>query len=249
MLGDWDLQSTLLRRAVQGGARHISVRGEPADEQLIVAERREDLEELQRRIFEGAGAVRRDWVSTHLLAPVERAATRALLPRTVTPAMLQLGATALTAIAALALAWHWLALGMALLILATPLDGIGARLAALRMQEEASASWWDHLLPILAAGALLALAFTLAPIRGWGCIALAGSAIAFLVALGVEAEGRDVPGRVWLSERKGMTWLLLPFAAAGLWGTGLTVLLLYAAGSFFWAQRYAHAAVPAASED
>jgi hypothetical protein len=37
-----------------------------------------------------------------------------------------------------------------------------------------------------------------------------------------------------------MSWLLLPFAVAGLWGTGLTMLLMYAAGSFFWAQRHVH---------
>ncbi|MFL6858020.1 MAG: hypothetical protein ACJ8EB_08955, partial [Allosphingosinicella sp.] len=35
MLHDWDLQSTLLRRAVQSGARHIALKGEPADDQLI----------------------------------------------------------------------------------------------------------------------------------------------------------------------------------------------------------------------
>ena len=37
-----------------------------------------------------------------------------------------------------------------------------------------------------------------------------------------------MPGRLWLAERKGMSWLMLPFAAANLWGTGLTLLAFYA---------------------
>jgi hypothetical protein len=78
---------------------------------------------------------------------------------------------------------------------------------------------------------------------------LAAAIAAFVIALRVEAEGRDFPGQVWLAERKGMAWLLLPFAAAGLWVAGLAVLALYAAGSFFWAQRQVHAAPAASRQD
>lgn len=249
VLGDWDLQSTLLRRAVQGGARQISLRGEAADEQLIVAERAEDLDALQARLFEGAGLHRRDWVSRYLFGPVEQAATRAVMPTRATPALLQLGAVLLTAFAAIFFASEWYGVGMALLLLATPVDGIAERLAALRMQDGVERSWWAHLLPIAAAGALLALGITLSPERGWGCLALAATTIAFVVALRIEMHGREIPGSVWLAERKGLTWLLLPFASTGLWGTGLTFLALYAAASFFWAQRHVHAALAVPRED
>jgi hypothetical protein len=80
-------------------------------------------------------------------------------------------------------------------------------------------------------------------------MALAGTIIAFSVALRIECGGRDIPGKVWLAERKGMAWLLLPFAVAGLWGTGLTMLAVYAGASFFWAQRQAHAPAPAPRQD
>jgi hypothetical protein len=251
MLRDWDLQSTLLRRAVQSGARQLAVRGEPADDQLIVAECREDLDELQARIFEGAGAHRPDWVSRYLLAPVERAATRALMPSSVTPTALSLAAALLLLLGALAFAWNWLWLGMALILLATPLDGICERLAALRLQDGSGPSWWSYLLPALSAAALLALAFALAATRGWGCAALAAAAIAFVVALRIEAEGKEMPGRIWLAEPKGMAWLLLPFAAAGAgaWPIGLAVLAFYAGASFFWAQRHVHRAPGAAPPD
>lgn len=240
MLRDWDLQSTLLRRAVQSGARQLSVRGEPADDQLIVAEHEDDLIELQVRLFESAGGHRRDWVSRYLLAPIERAATRALMPTAFSPTMLSLAAALLTALAALAFGWQWLWLGLLLLLVATPLDGICERLAALRLQERSGTSWWAYLMPALSAAALFVLATALAETRGWGCIALAAAIAAFAVALQVEAAGRDVAGRVWLAERKGLAWLLLPFAATGYWATGLAVLACYAGASFFWAQRQVH---------
>ena len=50
------------------------------------------------------------------------------------------------------------------------------------------------------------------------------------------------------AERKGMSWLMLPFAVTGAWASGLGLLAAYAAGSFFWAQREVHRA-PAAPED
>lgn len=249
MLRDWDLQSTLLRRAVQAGARQISVRGEAEDELPLVAENEEDLAELEARIVAGAHVRRGDWVSRYLLGPVERLATRWLMPTAVTPTAIGLTATLLMGLAGLAFAKQWLGFGLALMLLATPLDGIGERLASLRLQGFRGPSWWVALLPALAAGVLLVLASTLAPTRGWGCLALAGTIVAFIVALRAEGEGRELPGKVWLAERKGMTWLMLPFAAADLWATGLTLLAVYAAASFFWAQRHAHAAIPPAAQD
>jgi hypothetical protein len=240
MVGEWDLQSTLLRRAIQSGVRQLSLRGEPADDMLTVAERAEDLHALQQRIFDGAGAHRRDWVSRYLLGYFEREAVRHLMPTSATPAALSLAASLLIALGALAFASHWLGTGVALVLLATPFHGAGERLEALRMEDAGEGGWWDHLVAPLAALALVALALAIRDTRGWGCLALAGTTIAFALALRIEAEGREMPGGVWLAEWKGLAWLLLPFAAAGLWGTGLTALAVYAGASFFWAQRIVH---------
>jgi len=79
-------------------------------------------------------------------------------------------------------------------------------------------------------------------------ILLAFVILAFLAALGLETEGRRVRFAMFLAERKGMTWLMLPFAAFGLWQAGLGLLFAYAAASFFWAQREAHKA-PAPTQD
>jgi hypothetical protein len=249
MLRDWDLQSTLLRRTVQAGARQLAVRTDTDGDLLVLAEGNADLADLEAQIFAGAGARRGDWVSRYLLSPVEQAATRALMPGAVTPTSLSLADTLLMALAILAFIWGWPGLGLGFLLVATPLEGISERLAALRLQGGSGPSWWASLIPVLAAGALLALAFSLAPSRGWGCIALAATTIAFILALRTEAEGHAIPGSLWVAERKGMAWLLLPFAVTGLWGTGLTLLAAYAGASFFWAQRHVHAAPPAPPQD
>ena len=249
MLRDWDLQSTLLRRAVQAGARQISVRGEAEDELPLLAETSEDLVELEAQIVAGAHVRRTDWVSGYLLGALERLATKALMPTAASPSVLGLGATLLMGLAALAFAKQWPGLGLAFLLLATPLDGIAERLGSMRLQGARGPSWWGALLPAIAAGVLLILAHSLAETRGWGCVALAATIIAFCVALRIEAEGREVPGRLWLAERKGMTWLMLPFALADLWGTGLAVLAVYAGASFFWVQRHVHAQTSAPPQD
>ena len=236
MLRDWDLQSTLLRRALQGGAQHVAAKGSVAILDSIA-----DLGELERRIVVSAGEIRGGWISW-LLAPVEKVATQLFMVSPVSASALGTAAAATTGFAAVMLFYGWQWTGLVLLLLASPLEGIAARLARLRMQDEVSGSWWSHLLPILSGGALAGLSYALAPVSGWGMILLAFTTLAFLVALGFEKEGRKLRGALFLAEPRGMAWLMLPFAIFGAWQAGMAVLFAYAAGSFFWAQHQAHAA-------
>ena len=234
MLGEWDLQSTLLRRALQAGANHVAAEGPVA-----ILDGPADLAGLERQILATAGETRGGWASW-LLAPVERAATFALMGGPLGPDAVGGTAALLTGLgaAAMALGWRWT--GLVLLLLATPLEGIGARLARLRMQDDVGGSWWCHLLPVLAGAALAGLGYALAPVHGWGIILLAFTTLAFLVALGIETEGRAVRFGPFLAERKGLAWLMLPFAIFGVWHAGIATLFAYGAGSFFWAQHEAH---------
>lgn len=238
MLQDWDLQSTLLRRAVQGGARQIAVN--ESDRPLVIAERAADLAPAQARLVAGAGGGGEDWVSRHLLAPVEAALTRVLMPTAVTPTWAYALALTLTGLGGIFFLQGWLLAGLFLLILATPLDGLADRLGALRMQRSGKGGWLARALPITAGAALVALGWSLVPERGWGCLAVVAATLLFLLALREEQGERPVPHRRWLAERKGLIWLLLPFAAAGAWTAGLVGLAAYACGSFFWAQRAVH---------
>jgi len=239
MLRDWDLQSTLLRRTLQAGARHVLAEGAVA-----IVDGEADLAALERRIIEQADGGRGSWADW-ALGPVERFFTAALMSSPMSPALIGLAGALLTGLGAAAfyVGWYWI--GLVKLLAATPLDGIAARLARLRMQDGLRQSWWSYLLPLLAAAALVVLAHRLAAAHGWGMILVASMTLAFLFALAVETEKARPRGAVLLAERKGMIWLMLPFAAFGLWHVGLAVLFAYAAASFFWAQSEVHAASPA----
>jgi hypothetical protein len=240
MLQDWDLQSTLLRRAIQAGARQFSVRGESADSQFAIATGSEDLVPIEKHIFEGAIVRRQNWVSRYLLAPAEQAATRYLVPTAVMPHWLRITSFVLVGMAALLFLRDWLWTGALLMVLSTPLDDIADRLALLRMQSGGEASWWAYLLPATAGAALLALAQSLAAQNGWGCLILAAATLAFVGALWLEVGERDISGMAFLADRKGMIWVMVPFALTSSWVPGLLALVLYAAGSFFWAQHQVH---------
>jgi hypothetical protein len=158
----------------------------------------------------------------------------------VSPHILGFAAALLTALGGVSFYFGLYWVGLAKLLAATPLDGIAGRLARLRMQDGVRQSWWAYLIPLFAAAAMIVLAYGLVPARGWGMVLLAFVTVAFLLALSVETEGRKLRGALFLAERKGMTWLMLPFAAFGLWHAGLAVLFAYAAASFFWAQHQVH---------
>jgi hypothetical protein len=217
MLRDWDLQSTLLRRTLQAGAGHLEADGAAS---VAILDREQDLDELERRIIAGADTANRSW-SDYLLAPIERLATMLLIGSPLSPQLIGLGAALLTGLGAASfyVGWYWV--GLAKLLAATPLEGIATRLARLRMQSGIRQSWWAYLIPLFTTAAFIILAF--------------------LYALSVETERQRVPGAVFLAERRGMIWLLLPFALFGLWPAGFIVLSAYAAASFFWAQHQVHA--------
>ena len=166
MLQDWDLQSTLLRRALQSGAPLVALVGDPAAASLIVAERPDDFSDLERKILENASAWQTDWVSRYLLAPIEQAATRRLMPTGVTPAQLSLADLLLMALAAAAFSQLWLWPGLVLFLLATPLSGISERLARLRFHEPRAGGWMKRLSPLVGAAALLVFAAALMPPSG-----------------------------------------------------------------------------------
>jgi hypothetical protein len=243
MLRDWDLQSTLLRRILQAGARHLA-----ADAPVAIVDSMDDLAVAERQILEGARTTEGGWAA-RMLAPVERGVTFVVMGAPVASGAMGFASMALTGLGAAAIGWGWLWTGLALLLLATPLEGIALRLARLRMQPGARESWWRTLLPLLSGAALVALAYRLAPAHGWGMILLAFTTLAFLFAASVETEDRKPRGAALLAERLGMTWLLLPFAIFGIWHIGLASLFAYAAGTFFWVQREAHRKPLAAVQD
>ncbi|MDQ8757872.1 hypothetical protein RCO27_16720 [Sphingosinicella sp. LHD-64] len=238
MLRDWDLQSTLLRRTLQAGARHL-----PADAPVAMLDSLTDVAQAERQILEGARAARGGWAA-RMLAPLERTATSLLMATPVTTIGVGTAGAVLTGLGAVFLGYAWLWTGLILMLLATPLEGIALRLARLRMQPDARRAWWRHLLDAFGGAGLIGLSYSVGQTYGWGMILLGFVTLAFMIALEPEKKARRPRGRIALAGRKNLIWLLLPAALAGGWHLGLALLAAYAAASFFWAQHEAHGARP-----
>jgi hypothetical protein len=239
MLGDWDLQSTLLRRAVQEGALRLradDIGGEP-----LFADAATDLEKFQRRLFVASRGVRPDWVSRYLLPPIEEFATEQLMPTRIRPAWLVWAALALTVSGAFCFIRGWLGAGLVLLVASMPLDLVASRLAALRLRPLPARMLTRIALWPASGLALLALGlWEMRHVGGWGALVTALAAAAFAEASRLERAGMP-EGELWLISRRSAITLAVPFAVAGAWTSYLVGLLAYAAISFFIVQHVRHA--------
>lgn len=240
MSSEWDVVSTLLRRAIQTGVKSLVLDGGRDANALAIVERHEDFSELQRRILTGAEPVAVSWVTRTVLAPVERAGAAAIMTVPLTPAIIGGTAAGLGGLAATAFMLDWRWLGLTLLLAVAPTQGIAERLAQIRLQVTGRAAWWRLLAPITGAAALLALGHLLGRTHGWGLTLLAAVTVAFLVALARESRGRRVAGAPFLADAASLPVLMLPFSAIGYWAMGLAAMFGYAAASFFWAQHQVH---------
>lgn len=240
MLGDWDLQSTLLRRVIQSGARLVpSTAGDGRGP--FLATDAEALTGYERRLLVASRTAREDAVSRYILPVVEELATEKLMETGLRPAWLVQVALVMTVAAAFCFTrgWHWGA--VALLVLSTPLDLVAQRLATLRLRPLSPSMLSRRLLRPAAGLALLALGwFEARHGSGWGAMMAALGACAFAEAGRVERQGRTLPAGEWHFSRRTAIWLALPFAIGGWWSLYLGLLALYAATSFFIAQHLRH---------
>ena len=240
MLGDWDLQSTLLRRSVQAGARLIPSNSGHGRGPFLASDEAA-MAGFERRLLVASRTAREDAVSRYLLPVVEEVATERLMETGLKPAWLVQAALAMMLAAAFCFTrgWHWAAL--ALLILSTPLDLVAQRLALLRLRPLSPSMLSRRLLWPAAGLALLALGwFQMRHGGGWGAMMAALGGGAFAEAGRIERGARDLPGGQWHFGRRNAIWLALPLAVGGWWNFYLALLAIYAATSFFITQHVRH---------
>jgi hypothetical protein len=239
LLGDWDLQSTLLRRSLQEGARLVPIAegvGEP-----LLAQTGADLADLERHLFVSSRGSRRDWASRYVLPLVEELATEKLVETRVSPDTLVQAAVALSLGSIVALASGWLWTGLALLVVTTPLPLIARRLAALRLRPMPARSLMRRLLWPLAGIAVIALGWWQSNHgAGWGGLFAAFTAAALAEAARVERTRLEFPGDIWLLSRRNAILAAIPFAVFGAWTLYLVALAIYGAASLFLVQHVNH---------
>ena len=239
MLGDWDLQSTMLRRTLQEGALRIAAT--PGVEEPLLVDRAEQLNALERNLIVASRGIRRDWASRFVLPVIEEFATERLMETRVRPEWLIWGALALTLASALAFTRGWLAPALALLVVSTPLDLVARRLATLRLRPLPRRLLSRRLLWPAAGLAFVAVGlWSMRNGAGWGALFAAVTACAFAEAGRIERSASDVPGQVWLFSRRNAILAAVPFGVAGAWVSYLVCAALYAAGSFFFVQHVRH---------
>ena len=246
MLGDWDLQSTLLRRAIQAGARLLpSSPGQGRGP--FLASGTEAMAGYERRLLVASRTAREDAVSRYLLPVVEEVATERLMETGVRPSWLIQAALGMTVAAAFCFSrgWDWAA--VALLVLSTPLDLVAQRLATLRLKPLTRSMLTRRLLWPASGLALVALGwFEARHGSGWGAMVAALSAGAFAEAARIERRESLLSNGQWLLSRRTAVWLAIPFAIGGWWSSYLGLLALYAAASFFIVQHVGHRISPEA---
>lgn len=241
MLGDWDLQSTLLRRAIQAGVPlRAAALGEGAGP--LLAEDEASLAGFERRLLVASRGARDDWVARYLLPLVEEIATERLMETRVASDWLIYAAVALNTVAAFAFTRGWLGPAVALMVLSLPLDLVARRIGLLRLRPVSARSVGARLLWPSAGLALLALGWfvTRQGVGGWGAIMAAFAAAGFAEAFRLERGSIDVPGKLWLFSRRSAVIAAIPFALLGAWNSYLALLALYAAASFFLVQHVRH---------
>ena len=224
MLGDWDLQSTLLRRAIQEGALRIHAAdagGEP-----LLAENAGQLADFQRVLIQASRGARTDFASRYLLAPLEDFATEQLMETPVRPSWLVWAGLGLTLGAAFCFTRGWLGAALVLLVLSTPLDLIAGRLASLRLKPlparmlSRTALWPASGLALLAIGL-----WEMRHGPGWGALVTAAAACGFAEAARIEKASMPPGGELWLFSRRNAIALAIPFAIAGQWTAYLLAVL------------------------
>jgi hypothetical protein len=242
MLGDWELETTLLRRAVQEQATRI----EAARFLPVHVGSAADLPAVDRAIAGGARAKRDGWPDRFIYPLIESLIIRPLLSR-VGDAVWLAVAAALLAVAAAPLSWlGWFSGALGLLLLSGVVMSLGRQMGAIRLTAIPFAA---RLAQVRAAGAglaLLSLGWRLSDSGQWGWSLAAVTTIAIVAALYRNLallRSLRTPVPHWLATVDGLSWAALPFALIGGWGGMLFGILFYAAASFSWAQHLAIVAV------
>src|SRR3954470_2998809 len=205
ILGDWDLQSTLLRKTLQEGALRVPVSEGGAP---LLAERAEQLADFQKMLIAASRGARTDWVSRYLFPPIEELAVERLMETAVRPAWLIWLALLLTLAGAVAFCRGMWGVGLAFMILSTPLDIVASRLAALRLRPLPAKMWSRTALWPASGLVVLVLAWwesRHAP--GWGALVTAVATLAFAEAARIEKAIFPPGSEIWLLSRRNAIFL------------------------------------------
>jgi hypothetical protein len=140
MLGDWDLQSTLMRRIVQSGVDFLPVDGEAgavveAREAVVLAEHGNRSRDAGHAMLERNTDRSESWPGRFVYSWLVSALTPFLLDRRAEPLWLRVAALVLTLGGAGALWFGWFWTAVAVLLIAGPIDSIAGRIDLAQLRD------------------------------------------------------------------------------------------------------------------
>lgn len=174
MVGDWDLASTLLRRAVQEGAERTTLTLEEAGRELIVVDAPLAGQAAGRRLIANADVPRAGWATRWLLGPAARFVAGLAGETGIEARWITMASFAFAGLAVLSALAGWVLASLFLLLIALFVDLSGD----ISARAGAGGNPYDHLRFPVRAGtaAIVALAMgTTLFMRTlqWGCVVLA----------------------------------------------------------------------------
>ncbi|MFC3713901.1 hypothetical protein ACFOMD_15095 [Sphingoaurantiacus capsulatus] len=240
-IGEWDLQSTLLRTAASSDSPRLTLHVEPAEWRFVGEAA--SATALSDQLLSETRPRRFGWPSRFLFAGLEPRLVRLMLPTRLTGRMVTAGAVTLGLLGVLLFAFGWPGPALLLAILSPQLADAGVQLARLRL--EPTEKWiepaFDH---AIEPGWYLALGAHLSTL-GWSAAwPLAIGVVAARVAMNQQSrfyrrlkdddlEAAEPGWSAVAAGRDTLPWLLLPFALLVMWKAGLIAIAIYAASSFF----------------
>lgn len=234
MLGDWDLQSTLLRRAIQAGAVRVAAPDTALVDGLVaIADSQKVADAIAEATLAAHPVQRGDVgpVERYVLGPAARLFAPLLMRQHVPDSQMEIGAISAAVIGLVAVELDWKGVALPLLLFACLLSMIAARLRGVSRRAAAPGKlpWVRPALVLLGIALLGGLTLRL-DVSGW----MGGVYLALLLGLiewGI-ITGRAERAQAWpLCTIGTAVTLLLPFQLLGLVHIGLALAMVYAIGS------------------
>lgn len=249
MLGEWDLQSTLLRRAVQAGAVALDAEAEDADPLLYIIDEDRTAQAIERAHAERVVLDATGWPEARLFAPVARLLAPEALMRGFHGTVLRGVGLGLTVIGLPLAVFGWFFLAALLAVLGGLVDSVGRHADGLSLGTRRHWPLWQR-----ARLSLLAALLAIVPARlveqggGWGHGVVAAATLGAMLSLALQRWMGPRPP-AWTADAEALVLLFAPCALIGQPGAGLALAALYAFASLIVAQWGAVRAAAAQPRD
>lgn len=237
MVGDWDLSSTLLRRALQDGAARTVLATEEARDDLATVATAADALAVGRRLIAQAARELGGWGTTWIMGPLAMLAAQRAGDAAIEGRWLTLASFVAAGIATVAALAGWIMASLLVLLLALTLDLAGATVTRAGSGADPYREWRVRVRAGVATIVVLAMGTTLMfRDAQWG------SAVLALVTIGATWLSEpllrdDAPAARWRSDPAGHALIGVAGFALGMPTIALALAAAHASACLVWAQR------------